>query len=89
MVGVLNLITFGTYNLPMSILGLYSSPFPKDILDRSYFMDGLCGPGTSYACPGTNVPIPRRDSAHLDPAGNLIVPTKSCWPQECAGTQAK
>lgn len=64
------------YNVPASISGLYASPWPKEITDVSYRNGGMCGPGTSYACPGPGVPIPRRDSAHLGPTGKLVVPAR-------------
>jgi hypothetical protein len=74
LIGLGNVLFFFVYNMPQGILGLYSSPWPQDILDRSYLTDGLCGPGTSYACPGPGVPIPRPDSAHLGPNGELMIP---------------
>jgi len=39
---------------------------------RSYLRDGLCGAGTTYACPGPGVPINRPDSVHIDPSGQLV-----------------
>jgi hypothetical protein len=31
--------------------GLYADPWPKDVVNRPYFVNGLCGPGTKYPCP--------------------------------------
>jgi hypothetical protein len=73
LVGICNLI-FVLYMIPVAIAGLYASPWPEDITTRSYFMDGICGPGTPYACSGPGIPIPRRNSAHLDPEGRLLRP---------------
>lgn len=67
-------VAFLTYMIPGSLVGLYSSPWPAEIQNRSYFTDGLCGPGTTYSCSGPAIPIPRPDSAHLNPAGELVVP---------------
>jgi hypothetical protein len=69
-----------SYNIPAALFGLYASPWPKDITDRSYLTNGLCGPnaedytGVKNACSGPAVPIPRRDSARLGPDGTLVVP---------------
>ena len=81
---------FMCYAIPGAIIGLYSDPWPKDITSRSYFVHGICGPGATewiqdenmarngeYACPGPNVPIPRRNSVHLGPDGKLVVPAGS------------
>jgi hypothetical protein len=70
LVGACNVIFLVCYSLPNALLGLYASPWPKDVIDRSYF-SYLCGPGTDYACPGPGIPIPRPDSVHVDPDGRL------------------
>jgi hypothetical protein len=69
--GLGNFIFVVCYSGPMAIAGLYSDPWPADVVKRSYLTDGLCGPGTDYACAGPSVPIPRRGSAHLRPDGTL------------------
>ena len=68
------------YNIPMQLFGMHSDPWPEDILNRSYLTNGVCGPGTEYACSGDGVPVPRPDSAHLSPGGKLIVPAGTQLP---------
>jgi hypothetical protein len=63
--------TFLLYNVPAAISGLYASPWPEDITRRSYFTNGICGSGTTYACSGPAIPIPRPDSLHVTPNGEL------------------
>jgi hypothetical protein len=71
--GLFNVIFFFGNNLPLGLItGLYSDSWPRDIATRSYFTNGLCGPGTEYACPGPAVPIPHRGSNHVDPDGKLV-----------------
>jgi hypothetical protein len=72
--GYLNLIYLIVFDIPIGILGIHAAAWPKDIVDRSYLTSQLCGPETTYACSAPNVPIPRRNSAHLGPDGTLIVP---------------
>jgi uncharacterized protein DUF5135 len=72
--GVLNLFFFGFYCLPLGVIATHASTVPPDIQKRSYFTNGMCGDGTSYACPGGAVPISKPGSAHLSPDGKLIVP---------------
>lgn len=62
------------YDIPTLLVSMKVGPWPTDVQQRSYLTDGLCGPDTDYACPGPNVPIPRTDSAHLDPRGELVIP---------------
>jgi hypothetical protein len=49
-------------------------PVPRDISQRSYFMDGLCGPHTAVACPAPNVPLWTRHSVTITPDGRVHVP---------------
>ena len=73
--GFVNLAFLVIYSLPMAITGLYADSYPKDVTSRSYFLNGLCGPGTPYACPGPKVPIARRGSVRLGVDGSLVVPS--------------
>ena len=73
--GILNLAFLLIYNVPiMFIQGLHPSTWPEDIQKRSYFTNGLCGPGTDRACPGGSVPIPLPTSVRLAPDGSVTVP---------------
>jgi hypothetical protein len=79
-VGIINVLMLVTYNLPMQWFGTHADPWPEDITKRSYLTNGICGPGTEYACSGPAVPIPRPDSAHLTPDGELRVPNGTDLP---------
>jgi hypothetical protein len=73
--GLFNVVFFLGYNLPMGLIhGLYGDTWPKDIATRSYFTNGLCGPGTDYACPSVANPIPHKSSAYVNNEGELVVP---------------
>ena len=75
--GVVTSIFFVFYHLPMMHFALVGHAWPQDVQQRSYFTPGLCGEGTSYACPGPDVPIPRRNtSLHVNPDGQLVVPER-------------
>lgn len=72
--GALNVIYLTTYMIPWIFMGMNGDPVPKDIQKRSYLLTGQCGPGTDYACPSPDVPIPRPNSLHLSPSGELVRP---------------
>jgi hypothetical protein len=74
LVGIYNIAFLAFYNIPAAVQGLWASPWPQDILERRYLTNGLCGPGTDYACPGPGLPINRPDSVHVSPDGRLVVP---------------
>jgi Spirocyclase AveC-like len=59
-------------SLLLAVSPLYSASWPEDVVNSPFLPDGLCGPGTTYACPGPDVPIPLRGSSHVDPAGQLV-----------------
>ena len=74
------------YTVPAAVLGLYIRSWPEDVYTRSYFTNSLCGPGTSYACPGPNVPIPvRNESIHVGPDGSQVVPPGTHVPDQVSG----
>ena len=74
--GMVNVFWLFAMALPWNVFGLNSESWPNDIVSRSYLVGGnRCGPGTTYACPGPGVPIPRPSSAHPSPEGELVVPS--------------
>jgi hypothetical protein len=72
-VGAINLAQI-LYSVPFMLISLLPwFSWSNDIAtNRSYLRDQLCGTGTSYACPGKDIPIPRRGGAHVDPEGRLV-----------------
>lgn len=79
--GVLNLAFVCFYNIPVAIINsLYAHSWPADIQKRSYFTQGMCGEGTQYACPGPSNPLNRKDSVHVSPTGELVVPPGRTFP---------
>jgi len=50
-IGAVHVILFLGYNVPNAIVGANSHAWPTDLQNRSYFTDGLCGPGTHNLCP--------------------------------------
>ena len=70
--GFLNLAILVVYMGPWLMIHQASNNWPKDIADRSYLTDYMCGPGTGYACPSSDVPRPHRNSAHVNENGELV-----------------
>ena len=71
-VGACNVIYLVGFALPWGWFALHADPWPDDVLKRSYLTNGMCGPGTRYACPGPGRPNNRPESWHLDPEGGLV-----------------
>jgi hypothetical protein len=59
--GMCNVLVLLCYNVPNAIIGAHSTAWPRDLQERSYLTDRLCGPGTDRACPGPGVPLVRGD----------------------------
>jgi hypothetical protein len=74
-VGYANVALFA-YNVCFGAFTLFPSfRWAEDtVQNRSYLRNEVCGSGTTYACPGPDIPIPRRGGAHVDPNGHLVVP---------------
>ena len=73
-VAVINVIYLFGYNIPYGFLAVHGSGVPQDIQSRSYFSNGICGPGSTVQCPGAETPIARRDGARVGPDGTLVSP---------------
>ncbi len=67
-------IFFLIYNVPAQWFGMHADPWPQDVLKRSYFVGGLCGDGTDRLCPDPALPMPGKDSGHINPDGQLVLP---------------
>lgn len=81
---MINLV-FAIYNLALQPFILNGSNIPQDIAERSYFTGEWCGPGQDVACWDRSLPIPTRDSAKVDPNGNLVpgkYPIAKPWPHK-------
>ena len=80
---------FLTYNVPNYWIGTHSKEWQRDLIDRSYFTDGLCGQGTDRACPGPGVPLSRNDnsdsgkgSVYITPDGKAVIPPNTKLPAQ-------
>lgn len=76
LVGIGNVLFLFCVNMPVQVIGLHAGTWPKDIQERSYLSDSICGPRTDYACPGPAIPPPRRNSSHVTPDGRLAPPAE-------------
>jgi len=70
--GVVNVIFLVATNLPLALFAMHATSYPKDIQSRSYFVGGLCGRGTTYACPAAGMPINGPSGVHIGPTGRLV-----------------
>jgi hypothetical protein len=71
--GAFSVIVLAFYNIPSAVMAANSTAWPRDVQQRSYLMDHICGTGTPRACPAPGVPISRGTAAPpLDP--RLAVP---------------
>ncbi|MEY4580813.1 MAG: hypothetical protein RL701_5516 [Pseudomonadota bacterium] len=58
-------VVLGTYTVLFIFVNLQLDPYPEHV--PSYYLNGICGKGTDYECPGPNVHIPLRHSGPLPP----------------------
>jgi hypothetical protein len=74
LIGIFNLI-FLAYNVTVAVAGMYADNYPKDILNRPYLTDNVCGAYTNQACPGPQIPVPvGAKSGHVTPQGTFVAP---------------
>ncbi len=75
MVGIINMLNAFGYNLPIQLFTLHSAAWPKSVVEKSYFTNGICGPETNTLCVGgPGIPIVTRGSAHFTQDGQLVYP---------------
>lgn len=52
LVGALNVVFLLGYSTLIQVWQIHAGPWPKSVQQRSYFVNGICGRGTSFACSG-------------------------------------
>ena len=63
------------YFIPNTLMSLSQPSWPRDLQQRSYLTDFVCGAGTGgRLCPGPTTPIVRNGAAYAGSGGRLIVP---------------
>jgi hypothetical protein len=72
--GAAQLIYLFSYNIWAYQIGVHQAAWPKEVQQRSYFLNGACGTGTNRLCPSPSVPISRPHSAYVGVNGQLVVP---------------
>ncbi|CAM2746790.1 spirocyclase AveC family protein [Skermania piniformis] len=72
--GAVSACFFLLYNVPVQWFAMHADPWPADVMERSYFVNGICGEGTDVPCPDPNLPMPSRESGYIDLNGKLIMP---------------
>jgi Spirocyclase AveC-like len=74
-VGFTTTVIFLSFFLPYFLIwSPHPEKVPLDIQRRSYFLDGICGPGTNRACPNQSIPLFTNQSITVTPDGKLYVP---------------
>ena len=75
LVGLLNVVFLLGYSTLIQVWQLHPGAWPKSVQQRSYLLNGICGAGTTFACPGPNIASPRGDrSIHIGPNGEVVIP---------------
>jgi hypothetical protein len=61
LIGIGQTIYLVCYNIPISAyMGAKPGIWPRDVQERSYFNDHLCGPGSNRLCPGPTIPLTQK-----------------------------
>jgi hypothetical protein len=63
-----------TYHLPSAVFAVDTTKWPNDVVHRSYFTNGICGPAVDRACPGPGVPISRPGAPYMNYLGKMVYP---------------
>ena len=63
-----------TYHVPQMIWAANAHEYPRDVQNRSYFLERMCGPDVNRACPGPNVPLSRPGAGYLDWSHHYVPP---------------
>ncbi|MGQ0624015.1 MAG: spirocyclase AveC family protein [Sporichthyaceae bacterium] len=58
--GAISVMFLCIYNIPAQMFAARAHPFPTDVQERSYFLNGLCGTGTHHECEQLNRARPGR-----------------------------
>jgi uncharacterized protein DUF5135 len=75
LIGAMNASFAFVYNVPVQYFSSHAQAFPQDLLNRPYLLGGVCGQGTSFACPDPRIPIPRgTGSGRVTPEGTFVAP---------------
>jgi hypothetical protein len=74
MIALVNLAMTCCYTIPNTLMSLSQPSWPKDLQQRSYLTDYVCGAGTTRICPGSTAPIVRNGAPWMGPNGTLVVP---------------
>jgi hypothetical protein len=75
-VGLLNVCMLVLWAGTTNFFVAHSQAWPKSIQQRSWLNPHICGPGTTYACSGTNsvaTPVSGQ-SAYIAPGAKLVIP---------------
>lgn len=71
MIGGVHIIFIFLFHMPVGFtIAPNSAKWIDDSVNRSYFMNNICGPKVDRACPGPDVPIHRPGTPYLDFQGN-------------------
>lgn len=79
--GAVSASFFLLFNVPIQFFAMNGDPWPVDTVKRSYFTNGLCGPGIANPCPDPALPLPTRESGFVDTDGQLVLPDGVQLPQ--------